>query len=121
MGLMVNFNEDSLLVLAPLEKKKEKRIWGGTKEIKGEEEEKLIISDFRLIYKWIIIPAVETCHRSGVGVGEYIGCSLLQLLLLLIRLRICSSIFKNPWQSGVGHEQNVAQMLGSCLWKQFLC
>lgn len=60
---MVNFNEDSLLALAPLEKRKR----GGGVE---KKEKKSIIYSRGQFTNGVIIPIVDTCHRNEVGCGS---------------------------------------------------
>lgn len=65
MGLMVNFNEDSLLALAPLEKKKKK-----AKRVERRKEGKETHNLFkRLTYKW---DHNSNCRNVAgtIGVGE---------------------------------------------------
>lgn len=59
MGLTGNFNEDSLLGLAPLEK-------GGG----GEKETHNLLFEANLFKNGIITQIVETCHRNEAGVGS---------------------------------------------------
>lgn len=60
MGLMGNFNEDFLLALAPLEKKR------GIKE----REPRNLLFEANLLTNGIIIHIVETCHKNELGVGN---------------------------------------------------
>lgn len=62
MGLMGNFNEGSLLALAPLKKRGKK-----------EKETHNLLFEANLLKNGVLTQLVETCHKNEKRVKEYIA------------------------------------------------
>lgn len=93
MGLMVNFNEDSLLALAPMEKKKKRRKKKRRK--KGKEGKETHNLFKRLTYEWDPNSNCRNLSQEWDRGGGGHRMFAVATSTVLLRLQICRYIFEN--------------------------